>query len=221
MPATSLSPLPCSKGHLSATHRPHWASLAKSAFGAAVAVGALTAGQVQALVVNVGGQDWDVTSFQGTYSANFRKFNTPSNGGVMPWFGGLADAQLFAEAIGSQLGFSNYAYPGNSGVCNFSQYPTCGPYFATQGGYAVSVFGVVNLPVFSQYLNYTSDVREGASIPSSRDYFWAQAALVLPPTPTVPGPLPALGAAAAFGFSRKLRSRIKANKGFGTIATEE
>lgn len=31
-----------------------------------------------------------------------------------------------------------------------------------------------------------------------------------PPTPPVPGPLPIFGAAAAFGFSRKVRNRIKA-----------
>lgn len=31
-----------------------------------------------------------------------------------------------------------------------------------------------------------------------------------PPTPAVPGPLPIFGAAAAFGFSRKVRNRIKA-----------
>jgi hypothetical protein len=30
------------------------------------------------------------------------------------------------------------------------------------------------------------------------------------PTPAVPGPLPIFGAAAAFGFSRKVRNRIKA-----------
>ena len=45
---------------------------------------------------------------------------------------------------------------------------------------------------------------------------WAQATPVSSPTPapgtlpaSVPGPLPALGGAAAFGFSRKLRKRIK------------
>jgi len=31
-----------------------------------------------------------------------------------------------------------------------------------------------------------------------------------PPTPAVPGPLPIFGAAAAFGFSRKVRNRLKA-----------
>ncbi len=35
---------------------------------------------------------------------------------------------------------------------------------------------------------------------------WAQATPYIPP---VPGPLPLFGAAAALGFSRKLRKRIK------------
>jgi hypothetical protein len=35
----------------------------KSAFGAAVVVGMLGAGQAQAVVVNVGGQNWNVTTF--------------------------------------------------------------------------------------------------------------------------------------------------------------
>jgi hypothetical protein len=33
-----------------------------------------------------------------------------------------------------------------------------------------------------------------------------------PPTPSVPGPLPLLGAGAAFGFSRQLRNRIKSRQ---------
>ena len=44
---------------------------------------------------------------------------------------------------------------------------------------------------------------------SSTSYTWAIATRApIPPAPTVPGPLPLIGAAAAFGFSRRLRSRI-------------
>ena len=44
---------------------------------------------------------------------------------------------------------------------------------------------------------------------SSTPYTWAIATRApIPPAPTVPGPLPLIGAAAAFGFSRRLRSRI-------------
>jgi len=45
------------------------------------------------------------------------------------------------------------------------------------------------------------------------EFFSATYAFVNPPPPpaTTPGPLPLLGAGAAFGFSRKIRSTIKAN----------
>jgi len=39
------------------------------------------------------------------------------------------------------------------------------------------------------------------------------------PVAQVPGPLPALGLAAAFGFSRKLRKRIKLHKGTSAVST--
>jgi len=43
--------------------------LVRIAVGAA-SMGILTAGQAHALVVNVGGQNWDVTYFTGTYNEN-------------------------------------------------------------------------------------------------------------------------------------------------------
>ena len=39
------------------------------------------------------------------------------------------------------------------------------------------------------------------------------------PAASVPGPLPVLGVAAAFGFSRKLRKRIKLHKGTSAVST--
>ena len=44
---------------------------------------------------------------------------------------------------------------------------------------------------------------------SSNTHVYAQATPYAPPSTPVPGPLPLFGAAAAFGFSRKLRKRIK------------
>jgi hypothetical protein len=55
----------------------------------------------------------------------------------------------------------------------------------------------------------------------SNPYFCAKSTLVTPagPSAAVPGPLPVLGAAASFCFSRKLRKRIKpsANSADGTL----
>ena len=70
-------------------------------------MGALSAGQAQALVVNVGGQDWDVTTFSWSYEQNTAKFNTANNGGVMPWWFDQGLALDFASAVGSDLGFPN------------------------------------------------------------------------------------------------------------------
>jgi len=48
------------------------------------------------------------------------------------------------------------------------------------------------------------------SVADQNSFTWAQATpLTLSSPASVPGPLPALGGAAAFGFSRKLRKRIK------------
>jgi hypothetical protein len=60
----------------------------KAAFAASVMMGVLGAGQAQAVVVNVNGQNWNVTTFTGSYNDNTSKFNTAANGGIMPWWGG-------------------------------------------------------------------------------------------------------------------------------------
>jgi len=172
----------------SASHRSRWtALLIKSALGAAVAWGALAAGQAQALVVTVGGQNYDVTTFTDSYNNSKSKFAQPPAPGVMPWWGnqGLADA--FATAVGSQLG-----------KLNFDQFS---PWFAyeEQAGPFVG----------SSAYDINSQILDGAGITPTLTSTWAQATLK---PAAVPGPLPALGAVAAFGFSRKLRNRIKASK---------
>ena len=76
---------------ISVSHRPRWSSMAKSALGLALAVGALNTSQAKAgglVTVNVVGQDWDVTTFTGSYNNNKTKFALPSSPGeVMPWWG--------------------------------------------------------------------------------------------------------------------------------------
>jgi hypothetical protein len=162
-------------------------SLAKSTLGVALAMGVLTAGQAKAFVVTVNSLQYDVTTFFGTYNANTSQFATAANGGVMPWWGSSSLASQFATQVGSNLG------TGNEGA---------GPLF----GYQIST-------------NNSSQVTTNVLVPSSviitvdvskaQSYYWAKASLVAQPAAPVPGPLPALGAAAAFGFSRQLRKRIK------------
>ena len=163
-----------------------------------MAVGALTAGQAQAINVNVNGLDYDVTTFTGTYNDNTSKFETEDDGGVMPWWGDSSLAYAFALAVGSSLG---YWHP--------NDYPDNGPDFAfgyddTQHGHTLPGWwwnGNFNFVGSSGQRTFDNTV-------------WAQVAP--PSSAAVPGPLPALGAAAAYGYSRKLRARINRSTKTGT-----
>ena len=174
--------------HHHSRHRSRWSSLAKPVLGVALAMGVLTAGQAQAVVVTVGGQDWDVTSFTGSYNANTSKFATAANGGVMPWWGSSSLASQFATQVGTNLGLPNPLPNGGN----------LGPGFAYQASTSVDYF---------QRLGNVITIQNTSNL--SNQIAWAQATLVTPPPAPVPSPLPALGAAAAFVYSRKLRSRIK------------
>ncbi len=163
------------------------------AIGAAAALAAisLSPGSAHAYVVTVGGVQYDVTTFTGTYNDNISKFALPTNGGVMPWWDSFSIASQFAAAVGSSLGYPNSLGP-----------DTFGPIFAR--GYDGNVIG--------RYYGYCNPVCST----SVNDYYrsasesrvWAQVAPA-----SVPGPLPLFGAAAAFGFSRQLRKRIKLAQG--------
>jgi hypothetical protein len=164
-------------------------------------MGVIAAGQAQALVVNVNGQDWDVTTFSGTYNANTSKFATATNGGVMPWWFNETAAAAFAIALDAQLGTPNVldgssGPPAGTGAGPFFGYVTNGIDNIMYGYGWVSNYGVGQ-----GVIGFPSGV-------TSRT--WAQATLFLG-TAEAPGPLPALGTAAAFGFSRKLRKRIKSS----------
>ena len=153
------------------------------------------AGQAQALVVTVNGQTWNVTTFgPQTFISDQSKFATPANGGKMPWWNNSSLAQSFATAVGGALGYPNAAFSTNFG-----------PLFS----WSVNQSPCINGGCLQQSWAYTQGTgaldNRFTSPNSSR--IWAQA--------EVPGPLPALGVAAAFGFSRKLRKRITASKVIG------
>ncbi len=148
----------------------------------AVASAALTAslssGSAQAIVVNVSGVDYNVTTSTGPF---------PFTAGLMPWFGfGNRDLALeFAEALA--------AVPGGNQALNYPSF-----------GYKFVPFDPIDddLVVYWQYnpdLNPPRIWEDITSLSSTRT--WALAA-------PVPGPLPIFGAAAAFGMSRRLRRRI-------------
>ena len=162
--------------------QPRWASLAKKALGTAVVMGVLGAGQAQALVVTVDNQQWDVTTFEGTYNNNIPLLQSQE------WWDIQATAEKFASAVGNGLNFPNL-------------FGTVGPYFAfreSQVNLGFTRFNVVNSNV-ETVLGINTDLPARLTA----NLTWATA------TRAVPGPLPILGLAAAFGFSRKLRKRMK------------
>lgn len=159
-------------------------ALARSALGAAMAIGALTAGQAQAVVVHVPGYgSWDVTTFSGTYNADPGKFNNDA----MPWLQNKAVADAFATAVGSSLGFPNNFPPFNYGPLF--------PYLVSP-----STLTAVAWQAFADTLSAPILVTK-ASLNT-----WATAA-------PVPAPLPLLGAAAAFSTARRLRRRLNGEAG--------
>ncbi len=169
-------------------------------------------GSAQALVVNVSGKDWNVSTFPGSYYVNYSKFETIANGGVMPWWGNQSMAVAFTAAVDTALGLPWKTIVGDMG-----------PLFAFSFNPGLRLEGITVTPpsISLAYLN--PPLSNGVSCPDypvcvigsnaavHEDGVWAQATPVsLPPAPApVPGPLTILGITAAFGFSRKLRNRIK------------
>ena len=94
------------------------------ALGAAAALAAisLSPGSAQAFVVTVGGLQYDVTTFTGSYNnfngspnGNTSKFETAANGGSMPWWNSQSLAIDFSLAVGNNFGANlQYAYLANA-----------------------------------------------------------------------------------------------------------
>jgi hypothetical protein len=168
-----------------------------TAVGAAVAGLAIADSQAQAIVVSVGDFDYDVTTFTGSYNDNESKFNTPANGGAMPWWENYNHVNNWTTNLASDFALEA-EYSLGSGV--LFAYELRPQYNSTQAAFYIGInilFGTETL--------YDSSAT------------WAQATFIGPTnggggvSADVPGPLPGLGLAAAFGFSRKLRKRIKAS----------
>lgn len=212
----------------------------KPALGVALAMGAITAGQAQAINVNVDGQDWALSAFTFTpnsYIANQAYYDAKFFS--QPWYGDRSKTLSFANAI-----FNPDAWialwpvssrPGDgyfNGSLHFTyEIPSEGWYTINQSQASVlvgcnngipsdcldpgvpGITGVGN-PLQTQNEIFDCNVGVGCKFyggPSNSTpdatYTFVEAT-PLQATP-VPGPMPALGAAAAFGFSRQLRKRIK------------
>lgn len=148
--------------------------------------------EAQAIVVNVGGNNYDVTTFTGDYDSNSARFNTID----MPWWVGRFTATAFASAVATGLGLPNAFGIG-------------GPYFA----YSVSN-GSVDAKGFDSTIARAQDFYPFTYL-SSTFAILSPPQLLFSSSSAVPGPLPLVGAAAAIGWSRRLRCRLGAGRRSG------
>ena len=145
----------------------------------------------QAVTINVSGTDYEVFYTSTSYNANPDLFGAATPG-RMPWWGSAALAYDFGLAVYDQLGKDVY----QAGY---------GPVFAYD--YNPAVFGGVyglaqNTLDLSDQLDLGSATPLAANV--SLPYAYARAN-----TP-VPAPMPLFGAAAAFGWARRLRNNQSA-----------
>lgn len=145
----------------------------------------------QAIVVIVDGEPWDVQTVTGSFGdgTNVDGFNLtdPANA---PWWEDEDRAFRFAEAVGAGLGLQTRSFD--------EVEEESGPFFASS--------------IFPGREKGFDTVLSCAFFPSSGPNCF------VPTTPNeqvvyaratlVPGPLPVLGVAAAFSYSRKLKKRI-------------
>jgi hypothetical protein len=143
----------------------------------------------QAVLVNVGSTFYDVsytTTPQNLSSALF----AATAPGQMPWWGDPVLASTFAAQVYDQLGLN--LYQAGYGAVFAYDYNTTG---------LGEVYGIVQ-----DTSNISSQLDLDSTFPllAANSYPYAIAAATT--TTAVPAPLPLLGATAAFGWARRLRS---------------
>lgn len=185
------------------------------------------------VIVTVNGQDWEVTTFTGSYDDNISKFELfADNGGLgaMPWWSNQIAAIAFMAAVGAGPGMflENSAFLEKPdgvllnytvGLESLSEYSS-GPFFGLLKERAGSPGQTVNFVALlaAPSMLFPSGLVEREAFgeaPTDASYALAQA-VALGPTSHTPVPTSLhLGFSAAFGFSRKLRKRVK----FSTAAS--
>jgi hypothetical protein len=138
-------------------------------------------------------------------------FPAPSTDNMF-WWGDEGKSADAALAVGAAFGYPNvFGYPSfldgplfavdlvvNPGSSTFVRGRSC------QGVPELNCSPESGFP-FGYSFSLAVDQRVGL-VQGVADFTWARSSLVS--SAAVPGPLPVIGAAAAFGFSRKLRKRI-------------
>ncbi|MFN7898671.1 MAG: hypothetical protein ACK5N0_03260 [Synechococcaceae cyanobacterium] len=158
---------------------------------ACVGIGlALHGGDARALVIEVNGSNYDVTTVSGSYDSLITTLS------AQPWFGNTSLSYTFAETVINQLGLPNF----NGGM---------GPIFAI-GTRNVSGIDWVRASYFYSNEEEMGFVEGNDTVFTSQTATYAKAQLQPPAPSGVPGPLPVFGAMAGYGMSRRLRARIQA-----------
>ncbi len=196
--------------------RPRWTSLVKSALAAAVVLGTLSAGQAQAATnlskqFGFGGKiylvytsdapiNWvDARAYARGLSSNHDLASINSAAENTAIFNQINDAAIWDSTFGPWIGLQNTSWVDGTTIASngFSAWAPGQP--DNSGG-------------IEQYGGYTRDSGNNrAAIWNDFSFYATTRSFVV----EAPGPVPLLGIAAVFGFSRKLRKRIKnsANRG--------
>jgi hypothetical protein len=139
-----------------------------------------------------------------------------------PWWGSSSLAAQLAQGLGSTKvtwggplppappAAVDLTLPGGQSVSTVTNSPQTLGYLFASGTSTLSLPGFPLIPLvdWSSTIapTYSTGLNNSTLQTDPTSYSWAVGTLHTPPT--VPGPLPLVGAAAAFGFSRRVRSRI-------------
>lgn len=149
----------------------------------------------QAVTIKLSGTDYEVFFATTSYKDNPDLF-AAAPAGQMPWWGNVSLASLFAAKVYDQLGENVYQ-------------TSYGPVFAY--GYSPAGFGeVYGLAQNTLDIDDQIDLGSATPLAASLTYSYAYAKANTPVD--VPAPMPLFGAAAAFGWSRRLRRRLRSNQ---------
>ena len=144
----------------------------------------------QAVTINVSGIDYEIFYTSTSHLANPDLFGAASPG-RMPWWDNMGLASLFATELYNQLG-ENVYQPGYGPVFAYGYNPA-------SPGYVYALVQNTLDPSAQENLDSSNPLAASLSYP----YAYARAN-----TP-VPAPMPLFGAAAAFGWARRLRHNQK------------
>ena len=161
----------------------------------------------QSCTIDDNGTTYSISLQTGTFP---NAFPSPSPT-TMFWWGDAIKAGSAASAVGGAFGFPNPIYSNPTGPL-FAYSPgaqSTGPITLSRG-----IWNSIN-PIYSGTLYPDT----WATSPSTTQTWAYSQPAPAGPAASVPGPLPVLGVAAAFGFSRKLRKRTKrsTNSAAGTL----